>query len=214
MESRQIRQNDIESSHIHEPKEIYRLQIKDALSHLNGRMIVIWGTHELGRTVKLLVEELGYQVFCYISSRAQTNMCDGLPLHTPDILDVKKHYIIVTTSSVDVSLFLQRAGFKEDDDSDYFHISTIWHDDITYGGCFVGRGTYGYEFLHGASLGKVVKQIGRYCSINFSAKAVTNHPMSYVTTHGMLYSRYYIPASEKIYSITNDTPRGAIRRAI
>ena len=208
MKCEELQMNCADIALVHQPKEIYRLQIKDALTRVHNRSIVIWGTRELGQMAKQIVEELGYQVFCYISSRPRTNTCYGLPLYSPDILDAKKHYAIVTTSSGDVNLLLKQLGFEEQGDCDYICVSTIWHDDLNYGGCFVGRGTYGFQFLHGDSLGAAVKQIGRYCSINYLAKAVTNHPLSYVTTHGMLYNRHYIPASGKMYEMTTDTPRG------
>lgn len=58
-------------------------------------------------------------------------------------------------------------------------------EDIIYKGCKIGRCTYGYEFMLLQDF-PLAKEIGRFTSINASAKILNNHPLGYVTTHPML----------------------------
>ena len=57
-------------------------------------------------------------------------------------------------------------------------------EDKTYRGCYIGRFTYGYkELLKDFPL---ATSIGRYCSINDSARIVNNHSIDCVSTHPFL----------------------------
>ena len=169
----------------------YRYQIMKVLPNVKGRDIVIWGTREKGRLMKEIVESLGQRVFCFISSRPRSDTCYGLPLYTQKILDRKKHYIILTTRALEVYSFLQKNGYVGGEKcEDYVRPVSNWHDDLIYDGCMVGRGTYGYETLYEFGLGIFVKKIGRYCSINGSAKFQDSHPMGWVTTSPFLYDEY------------------------
>ena len=71
-------------------------------------------------------------------------------------------------------------GFKADD---YLYIEAeggYYREDVNYHECFVGRGTYGYESL--MKRGVLCDKIGRFCSINETARVVENHLLSAVTT--------------------------------
>ena len=57
-------------------------------------------------------------------------------------------------------------------------------EDIIYKGCSVGRYTYGYDNL--LEYFPLAKYIGRYCSINKSAKIWNNHSLDCVTTSPFL----------------------------
>lgn len=57
-------------------------------------------------------------------------------------------------------------------------------EDILYRQCRVGRYTYGYENL--LEFYPIVESIGRYCSINATARVWNNHPVGFVTTHPIL----------------------------
>lgn len=56
--------------------------------------------------------------------------------------------------------------------------------DIVYKGCKIGRYTYGYEGL--LEYYPMAESIGRYCSINETAKIMNNHSLDCVTTHPFL----------------------------
>lgn len=197
----------IETSITEEKIAIYRHQISTSIPHAEGRDIVIWGTREIGRIAKEIVESIAGEgaVLCFISSRPRSDMCYGLPLYTPDILDPSKHYVISTTAAEEVWRYLERKGFRWDtlggSGKDWIWLHTAWHDDIVFSGCPVGRGTYGHESLTSFDLGLQVKRIGRFCSINGRAQAIAhNHSVELVTTHEILIEPRFAPASEKVWS--------------
>ena len=94
---------------------------------------------------------------------------------------------------------MESSGFA--DNQDYIRlIYPIWHEDMEYNGCLVGRGTYGHETLRTDNLlGWCVSRIGRYCSINETARIHQNHAMGFVTTYPMLYAMIGVP-NEKIWA--------------
>lgn len=172
----------------------YRRLIKENLCNVAGRDIVIWGTRTHGEEAKAVLESIGCQCSFYISSRPKADTFCGLPIYTPDILDVTKHYVIRTTGSHEVDCFLRKIGYAEGKDSIY--LLGRWHDDIYYEGRFVGRGTYGFEYLS-SDFGWFVKRIGRYSSINSEARIAGNHPLDYVTTSTVLYIPEDVAPREK-----------------
>ncbi len=62
--------------------------------------------------------------------------------------------------------------------------NNINREDVVYNGCHVGRFTYGYEHL--LKYYPFATRIGRYCSINGTARIWNNHPTSAVTTSPIL----------------------------
>ncbi len=59
-------------------------------------------------------------------------------------------------------------------------------NDIVYKGCKIGRYTYGYESL--LEFYPLAESIGRYCSINSTAKIWNNHSVDTITTHPFIDS--------------------------
>lgn len=189
---------------------VFRRQIMEALPNMGERKIVIWGTREKGRRAKEIVESLGEKCLCFISSRPRTDTCCGLPLRTPDFLDPARHYVILTTSAPEVLRFLQHGGFRRDGGfgagGSWLLLRSMWHDDMEFDGCWIGRGTYGYENIGGWDLGLQIKRIGRYCSINDHVQIVAhNHTVNWVSTHPFLSETCFAPASEKIWSSIEET---------
>lgn len=79
---------------------------------------------------------------------------------------------------------IRRRGFEYDD---YYVLAAGLNfnsQDIVYKGCRIGRYTYGYEGL--LDYYPIAESIGRYCSINESAKIWNNHSIDCVTTHPFL----------------------------
>lgn len=178
-------------------RDCFQIQIKSVIPHFFGRKLVIWGTRERAELAQKVLGAFGLKCKFFISSRPKSDTFCGLPLYTPDVLDVQKHYVIVTTMAEEVKLFLESNGFA--DNQDYIClVYPIWHEDMEYNGCLVGRGTYGYDTLRTDNLlGWCVSRIGRYCSINGTARIQMNHPMGFVTTYAMLYDLIVVP-NEKI----------------
>lgn len=190
-------------------EDLYKQQIEFAFSKFNNREIVIWGTRTKGRLAKVVMDQLGVSCKCFISSRPKTDTCFGLPLYTPEILHPDKHYVFLTTANSEVLHDLLSRGFQ-DGGKDFLYLQYgQWHDDFVYNGCPVGRGTYGFESLRAErDLGKYVKGIGRYCSINGSAKVWENHVLGWVTTHPILDSEEFVPpACKKMREKAHDMHR-------
>lgn len=177
-------------------EEYYQQQIEDASSEFRNREIVIWGTTPKARLAKSVMDRLGIPCQCFVSSRPRDRTYCERPLCTPDILDPEKNYVFLTTASSEVLHDLLNRGFQ-DDGRDFLYLQYgQWHDDIVYDGCPVGRGTCGFEYLrpHQHDLGKCVKKIGRYCSINVTARVWPNHMLNWVTTHPILDAEEFVPS--------------------
>lgn len=157
--------------------------------------------------VKNILAELGYECKFFISSRPKTDTCYGLPLYLPEILNAENHYVFSTTRAEEVHRALMSKNFNEINHRDCTFIWAFWHDDIEFNGCFVGRGTYGYTTLGGDCLRLFVKKIGRYCSINASAKIEGNHRMDFITTSPLITNKRGAPVSEKIYAAIDKMER-------
>lgn len=87
-------------------------------------------------------------------------------------------------------------GFGEEDFVHIVDLRNFIHDDLVYRGVTVGRGTYGYQGL--LSVFPMATRIGRYCSINATARIWCNHPMEYVTTSPFLDHRFFCSYSEYV----------------
>ena len=122
----------------------------------------------------------------------------GCIVKLPSVLDYSKYYVIVATLAVHevIELFLEKKGYKE---KDYIYLcdnESYIKEDILYRGCAVGRCTYGYEEL--LSEFPMACKIGRYCSINGTARIWNNHSVDMVTTHPILdHRKFYSKESAK-----------------
>ncbi|MBR2132131.1 MAG: radical SAM protein [Oscillospiraceae bacterium] len=122
-----------------ETKRVCLEQIRTASANFGERNPVIWGTHEKGAFIKELLEELGYSCSFFVSSRPKTDTYCGVPLRTPEILDVNKHYVFLATSSSEVKEYLHSHGFSETDEQDclevgYFYYSCAFLEKICLNG--------------------------------------------------------------------------------
>lgn len=169
--------------------------LKKNLCNIKERAIAIWGTREKGTLAKAEAETLGQVCNFFVSSRPKTDECCDLPIYTPDVLDVHKHYVIVTTMSLEVYQYLKKIGYRTDG-QDCCFTAGRWQEDTLLFNCFVGRGTYGYETLS-HDFSRFVKRIGRYCSISKYARIASNSPLEYVSTNPFLWSPAYAPQREK-----------------
>ena len=127
-------------------------------------------------------------------------------------VDPKVSYIIVALRGYDSDAIeeIRRFGFKDEQIYVIAAGNGANTKDIEYKGCKVGRYTYGYEEL--LSDFPLAKSIGRYCSINGSARIMNNHPLQCVTTHPFIDHpmymewEYYVCWKEKLeqYGKHND----------
>lgn len=151
-----------------------------------GKNIWIYGAGNGGNILLGVLLEAGIPISGFVDKRAyEIKEINGIPVSPISTVCSEKDFLVVSlmTYSGDVVAELQENGYKI---SDFYYISSegnIDKSDIVYRGCRVGRYTYGYtSFLSDFPMAN----IGRYCSINVSARVWNNHPMECVTTHPFL----------------------------
>ncbi len=155
---------------------------------LKKRDVVIWGASDGGRIVLETLREYGFEAVCFIDGRASEkgSFC-GLPVEDVDVIaDKGNKFILVGVMAKvnEIDARLRGYGYGL---ADYRYIAKNPHyseEDVLYMNCKVGRYTYGYQGLFAEFT--LVGEIGRFCSINSSAKVVNNHPIDMVTTHPIL----------------------------
>ncbi|KRM06002.1 hypothetical protein FC89_GL000866 [Liquorilactobacillus ghanensis DSM 18630] len=161
-------------------------EIKKREKIIKGRNIVVWGTGEGGEFV---YECLKKQIDFFVDKKADARKYSfhNLLVRKPEILNPEHHFVIISLLGKNRVILnkIKNLGFKI---NDYIYICDsmgYYRDDVNYKRCLIGRGTTGYEeFLQ---LGGPCKRIGRFCSINETARIVANHPTNLVTTSNVLY---------------------------
>lgn len=103
-----------------------------------------------------------------------------------DDVNTENMYVVVALRGYnsEVVELLRQKGFE---DSQIYVFAAGYEynkDDIVYKGCKIGKYTYGYKGL--LSNFPLAEYIGRYCSINDTARIWNNHSMDCVTTHPFL----------------------------
>lgn len=155
---------------------------------LSERKLAIWGCGMCGVACSDALAEAGIEVTTYADRKFQEKkFFMGQEICSPSLLKPNKYFVIIANSSLDTEQeeFLSSNGFLEY--LDYVHVmNTEWfaHDDLIYKGVPIGRMTYGYKEL--LSYYPMASRIGRYCSINRTARIWNNHPLEYVTTSPIL----------------------------
>ncbi len=159
-----------------------------------GKDIYIWGAGTGGEIVKDILEEQGIAISGFIDQKADSVPSYlNYPVISKEQIQYRKHYIVISIMKLDETI-LEYLDEKDFTVKDWCYIkegeilgST---EDIVYKGCRVGRYTYGYEYL--LQDYPLAAEIGRFCSINYTARIWNNHPMEYVTTHPILdYPLFY-----------------------
>ena len=170
--------------------------------NVGKRKILIWGASESGKIVKEILGEMGYSCHGFIDKTAEykKEFC-GLPVTTTEILNANDYYVIVG---------IARYYYEIDDilkSKDYAHGDYIYlydnethlkdmKEDFDYRGCHIGRYTYGYKEL--LKEFPLATKIGRYCSINVTARIWNNHSLDCVTTHPILdHRKFYSREKQK-----------------
>lgn len=168
--------------------------IKRFASDINGRDLYIYGASVGGEIALKVFEENGLQVsgFADMRFRELTNYHEK-PVVNPQDISPEKSFVVVSLMRFELSILktLWHAGFRQ---KDFFMLAedTGYHkEDFVYRGCKVGRYTYGHEYLLADF--PIAKSIGRFCSINGTARIVANHPMNLVSSNTFFYKMDGIP---------------------
>lgn len=159
-------------------------ELKKKEKFIQSRKIIVWGTGDGGELVYKTLTKNKINVNVFVDKKARTGKYyfHNLPVYDPNNVSAEKDFLIVSFLKKDLNALkkLHNMGFKADD---YLYIEAeggYYREDVNYHECFVGRGTYGYEYL--MERGMFCDKIGRYCSINETARIVENHLLSAVTT--------------------------------
>lgn len=159
-------------------------KIDTILSLADAREIWIYGA---GKGGLILLDELrqkAVNVQGFVDKQADNlkTICD-LPVKKIEDIDFINSYIIISLRGWDTSV-IEEFDRQKIDIHDYYYIAAgtdFNTEDIIYRGCRIGRYTYGYQEL--LEYYPIAKSIGRYCSINGTARIYNNHPLECVTTH-------------------------------
>ena len=159
---------------------------------IGKRKILIWGACESGKIVKNIIEETGYSCYGFIDKTAKNGekFCE-IPVHTIEVLNPDDYYVVVGIARFyyEIEEVLWSKKFTHKDYIYLYDNESYIKEDIVYRGCSIGRYTYGYQSL--LKEYPLATKIGRYCSINGTARIWNNHSLDCVTTHPMLDHRMF-----------------------
>lgn len=183
---------DYSKNNIENYRMILERKFPEIEPNIGDRKLVIWGTGDCGKATLKYLKNKGYTcVFFVDSDMEKQTICDGVIVKSPNVLDVKEHYVIVAIFDLHISIehMVEMRGYTL---KDYIYVmdNTRYSvNDFEYKGVKIGR--YTNEVPGILSEFPLVKSIGRFCSINPSAKVVVNHTTMCVSTHNMLQLRRY-----------------------
>lgn len=173
--------------------EICKKNIKKIKRDSKNRDIFLWGAGKMGKTTAKYLRESGLLIHGFIDSNKAGGIVDELSVYAKEDISLENTYIIISIMSFhnEIIDYLLNRGFKTDQIC-YLCNDTLYNtEDIIYRGCKVGRYTYGYKEL--LEYFPMATSIGRYCSINGTARIWNNHSLDCVTTspildHGLFFS--------------------------
>lgn len=150
------------------------------------RYVYLWGAGDAGVIAYEFLKKQGLEITAFVDRKADYGVIEylGKPVYSKEQISVQTCYVIVDMLNygVDVAEFLIKKGFSTGDCCYLYEVLT--RSDITYRGCEIGRYTYGYKSL---LKDYPIANIGRYCSINYTARIWINHPLDCITTSTFLY---------------------------
>lgn len=167
-------------------KKVCENKLQLILSKALNRNIWIYGAGTGGRILKKVFQENHVKVSGFYDENAM-NLQGKFDLPVKSIIDadVEKDFIVISLRGYDPQIvdYVKKQGFTYKDIY-YIAAGELNKEDIIYRGCKIGRYTYGYEGL--LEFFPMAESIGRFCSINETAKIWNNHPVDYITTHPIL----------------------------
>lgn len=163
------------------------------LENARGRKLYIWGAGKGGKIVEEVCREYGVTICGFCDKNADIiREYLGYPVYYLSDMTPDKDYLIISFMNFQYELlnWMHEIGYTCDDCFYIFENEGYNKEDIIYKGCKIGRYTYGYESL--LSDYPLASYIGRYTSINYTARIWNNHPMDCITTHPFLdYPLFY-----------------------
>ncbi len=174
-------------------RDFLNYKVLSIISKINDRKLYIYGAGIGGKIAAEVFRDRNIEFEAFVDRRFNTlTQYENHPVISLSEVSPSTAYIVISLRGYDAEAVeeIRRAGFKDDD----FYVvaagSDINREDIDYKGCRVGRYTYGYEKLLESY--PMAKSIGRYCSINGTARIMNNHSLDCVTTHPFLDYPFYM----------------------
>lgn len=155
--------------------------------YIQNRKIWIYGAGIGGKILMEVLLENQVMLSGFIDRNAKLiNKVGDFPVKEIGYINPQDSFILVGLRGVDYTVMeiCENNRFSK---RDYYYIvagEMVNKEDIVYNGCHVGKYTYGYEHL--LEYYPLAESIGRFCSINNTAKIWNNHPINYITTHPLL----------------------------
>ena len=186
-------------------KNLCRTKLPQIIEMSNGKNIYIYGAGVGGKVMKQILDCAHYKLMGFIDIKyKEINEIDGVTVYGIENVDIENAFVIVAmlTYNSDVVEFLQRVGVNRKSMYVIAAGEDFLKEDIEYKGCMVGRYTYGYEGI--LSVFPIAKSIGRFCSINSTARIWNNHSTDCISTHPFLDHpkfiewKHFIEVNEKM----------------
>lgn len=179
-----------------ELRQVFAAALPGIRRDCGERGIYIYGAGRGGRLLCQYLQAQQVPLAGFIDQRAQGSV-EGLTVYPPTVLDPVRQYVLVSLlgAAYEVRELMLARGFTSQDCC-FVYPGEHHTEDIVYRGCRVGRYTYGYQDLLRDF--PMAESIGRYCSINGTARIVNNHSLECVTTSPILdYPTFYPYAAYK-----------------
>ena len=167
-----------------------RKKIKEIYTN---KKIYIYGAGKAGHIAYSIMKEKNRYVNGFIDRQAYViKKVDGISVYEIEELDLSDSYVIIALIGDDkynekmyIVRSLIKCGLKRDSFCYIYEPKEklFEEEDFYYKGVLIGKYTYGYRTLLSTP---VAKCIGRFCSINSSARIVSNHVTDAVTTSSVL----------------------------
>lgn len=174
-------------------EELCTNKLDRMLANANGRNIYIWGAGYGGSILEKVLREHNIPIAGFIDRRAeQLKEYLGYSVRLPEEMNPVYDYIIVAVMLCECEILdeLESLGYTVKDCFCVSENSNCNIEDTVYRGCKIGRYTYGYQGL--LEHFPIAESIGRYCSINGTAKIWNNHSLDCITTSPILdHVRFY-----------------------
>lgn len=172
--------------------EICKRKVLSILEWSSKRNIWIYGAGDGGRILKEVLDKNSITIKGFIDKRSkELNKFENLPVKEMKNVYPENDFIVVALRGLDVQVctLIESFGYAK---KDYYYLvagEIINKEDIIYKNCKIGRYTYGYEGLLESY--PMAESIGRFCSINPTAKIWNNHALGCITTHPLLDHPYF-----------------------
>lgn len=164
-----------------------KIKSKVILSLAGNKDIWIYGAGKGGKILYEVLKKERIEVKGIIDKNADSiRMFYDMLVKKIEDINLDNIYIIVSLMEFDRNI-VEEFKEKRINIRNYYYIVAgcdFNKEDIVYKNCKVGRYTYGYKEL--LEIYPLATSIGRYCSINCTARIWNNHPIDCITTHPFL----------------------------